>query len=429
MYADLSGYTVLDFGKQSQLAHKMEQHSISVCKGRRYTSRFEAEQADIIVERTRHMLNIAEEVMRAAAHADIPSNLRSHVDLAPTAQIRMKYLTWLLEYYPGHTETRSAAEMATQDSDPEMRLKGAMALGSGGHSALWSLVKNPVVTDQVRTDAFTHWQEVHAHDPRVLTLIAQSHLYLASSPQLAGALFEMSVGLASQQPEQRDDLSAAFWSALIHEEVPETLRIMAFQFWRDLTEPAAQEMVTLLHTLEPRLGTFPDLSSALFHACARLRFEHSEHRHALVETLERVLLQPCDPDASQHVLPLANALLEIVPPDACTPTLVSMLSTNSFEVQSLAIEALTRLGDRRALGPLTRYTDDVSNEPQLQDDAQAAITAIEAREGPRAFGGLSLAQSDDPQGALSFDERGKLSQLADDSSSTPNRRTPETSKT
>ncbi|MFN3200476.1 MAG: hypothetical protein ACE366_18905 [Bradymonadia bacterium] len=323
-------YAVLDAKTRSMLQRHIEEYDLSVGEGRaRAESTERVRRAEIIVGQIKSMAVLTERLC-VRRRDEIPARLRRNVESDPFHVIRGRCLSMLLEHYPDHDQTALAAEVALQDSEPEVRVLAAEALGAEGLPVLWSLVSDARATDEVRARAFSQWS-------------AQN---VAATTQLEG----------------------------------------------------------VLQDLGPHIGKVPLLSAHLFRACLQLP-------PGDWSTLDALLGRLAPHVASEAAEALAHAVVHIAQPGQCTPTLLAVLSIEHLKTRLIAAEALGRLGDRRALAPLERCTQGLLTDGELKRTARAAMEAIDAREAHVQLGGLSVVDECEREGALSFDERGKLSEI------------------
>lgn len=191
---------------------------------------------------------------------------------------------------------------------------------------------------------------------------------------------------------------AVLWAIATQVGAEDIHRASALASWLALAPPeeAAPQIVALLQQLGPQVKHHPRLAGVLFEA--------SQDASAL-PLLER-LAEHVDAQSSEA---LARALARLGLPQQSCPALARLLRIEDLQTRLIASEALGRLGDHRAISPLNACTQGLLTDGRLKALAKAAIEQIEAREGPAQFGGLSIAESDGREGALSMDERGKLS--------------------
>lgn len=88
----------------------------------------------------------------AAAHRlvlpdDIPARLGHNVQADPLPEVRLASLLTLVREYPAYAATRDALRAACRDTDAEVRLRAALALGDEGREVLLDLASSAGVDD------------------------------------------------------------------------------------------------------------------------------------------------------------------------------------------------------------------------------------------------------------------------------------------
>ena len=78
---------------------------------------------------------------------DLPARLAENVQADPLPQVRLSNLLTLTREYPGYEATKRALQSACKDTDDEVRLRAAMALGEEGHDVLRRIASSVDVAD------------------------------------------------------------------------------------------------------------------------------------------------------------------------------------------------------------------------------------------------------------------------------------------
>jgi hypothetical protein len=78
---------------------------------------------------------------------DVPARLAENVRADPLPAVRLANLLTLVREYPSYAATREALQVACEDSDHEVRLRAALALGDEGREVLLGLVSSPEADD------------------------------------------------------------------------------------------------------------------------------------------------------------------------------------------------------------------------------------------------------------------------------------------
>ncbi len=86
---------------------------------------------------------------RLVAPRDLPARIAENIGREPLAGVRLHALLALLQAFPQHAATRAALLAACLDVHPELRFRGAVALGAEGHETLFALA-----TAEASDDAF-----------------------------------------------------------------------------------------------------------------------------------------------------------------------------------------------------------------------------------------------------------------------------------
>ncbi|HYG63253.1 MAG TPA: HEAT repeat domain-containing protein [Thermoanaerobaculia bacterium] len=102
-----------------------------------------------------HVLGLFRDLgSRFADQQELPRRLLENVRHDPEAGVRLQNLLVLIREYPGDPSTVRALHVGTKDSNPEVRLRAAQALGAEGRDVLQELAKG-LKEDAVSAQAVT----------------------------------------------------------------------------------------------------------------------------------------------------------------------------------------------------------------------------------------------------------------------------------